>query len=253
LSNRSRTPVTLVSEESENDIRFHWSPSRSVQTLSLPEQIAEAIGNAIIRGELEPGQRIQEQNIATQFEVSRGPVRESLRILERDGMVRILPRRGAQVTLLSIDEVNDVFTIRASLIGLAARLIAERQDQMLIAELKQHAETLARLANDGNDVDRYVKSSYMLSMTMASGCGNPRLRDLIYSLAHQTVRYSRLSLSTPERRRQSAKNTKILVRNLVKGDLLQAQLSAETLVLDSRAAAIALLKASDAKKTRTSH
>jgi DNA-binding GntR family transcriptional regulator len=51
--------------------------------LSLPEQIAEAIGNAIITGSLEPGQRIQEQGIANQFEVSRGPVREALLSVNR--------------------------------------------------------------------------------------------------------------------------------------------------------------------------
>src|SRR6185295_15358913 len=72
---------------------YAWSPSPSAQTLSLPEQIAERVGNAIIRGNYEPGARIQEQALADQFHVSRGPVREALRILERDGLVRIHARR----------------------------------------------------------------------------------------------------------------------------------------------------------------
>jgi len=209
--------------------------------LSLPEQIAEAIGNAIVTGGLEPGQRIQEQGIASQFEVSRGPVREALRILERDGMVQILPRRGAQVTYLSIDEVNDIFAIRASLVRLAVRLIAEKSDPRVIAELRQRAETLTRLAESDADPNEYVKESYYLNLTMAAGCDNKRLLDLIYSLAHQTLRYSRLGLSTQERRLRSARYHHRLVRALHKGDSQLAQDTVELLIHESRDAAVKLL------------
>src|SRR5687767_11274235 len=78
--------------------------------------------------------------------VSRGPVREALRILERDGLVQINARRGAQVTQLDIDEVNDLFEVRASLIGLAARLAAERRDPQLIARMRASLERLAEVA-----------------------------------------------------------------------------------------------------------
>jgi DNA-binding GntR family transcriptional regulator len=75
-------------------------------TLSLPEQIASRLSERIVSGAYEPGQRIMEQALAQEFAVSRGPVREALRILERDGLVTILPRRGAIVTDLSVDEVK---------------------------------------------------------------------------------------------------------------------------------------------------
>jgi DNA-binding GntR family transcriptional regulator len=257
LKKQSGSSVSLVLRDREIDTKFRWSPSRSTQTLSLPEQIAEVIGNAIITGDLEPGQRIQEQGIASQFEVSRGPVREALRILERDGMVQILPRRGAQVTYLSIDEVNDIFAIRASLVRLAVRLIAENADSRLIAELKQRAETLGELARSNADADQYTKESYYLNMAMAGGCGNKRLQDLIYSLAHQTLRYSRLGLSTQERRLRSAKYTNALVRALQKGDSQLAQEAVERLIHESRDAAVKLLieqrdKAPGTRKSRGS-
>lgn len=210
--------------------------------LSLPEQIAEAIGNAIVTGALEPGQRIQEQGIAGQFEVSRGPVREALRILERDGMVQILPRRGAQVTYLSIDEVNDIFAIRASLVRLAVRLIAEKPEPGLIAELKQRAETMNELARSGSNPDEYVKESYYFNLAMAAGCGNKRLLNMIYSLAHQTLRYSRLGLSTQERRLNSAKSHGKLVRAFQKGDSQTAQETVERLIYESRDTAVRLLR-----------
>jgi DNA-binding GntR family transcriptional regulator len=94
-------------------------------TQSLPEQIASRLSERIVSGAYTPGQRIMEQNVAEEFEVSRGPVREALRLLEKDGLVMILPRRGAQVTNPSIEEVNEIFDIRAMLNGLRDRLIAE--------------------------------------------------------------------------------------------------------------------------------
>ena len=68
-------------------------------------------------------QRIMEQALAAEFAVSRGPVREALRILERDGLVTILPRRGALVSDLSIAEVKEIFDIRAMLNGLRASMV----------------------------------------------------------------------------------------------------------------------------------
>ncbi len=241
MNKKLRMSVAPPDDDLTSDARIRWSPSRSSQTLSLPEQIAEVIGNSIITGALEPGQRIQEQGIASQFEVSRGPVREALRILERDGMVRILPRRGAQVTRLSIQEINDIFAVRASLLRLAVKLIAEQPTPDLIVELKKRADRLAQLARSNAGANTYLKESYYLNLAMATGCGNERLRDMIYSLAHQTLRYSRLGLSAPERRLRSAKNTAALIRALEKGDTEAAQDAVERLILESRDAAVHLL------------
>src|SRR5262245_56256603 len=98
-------------------------------TLSLAEQIAARLSERIVTGLYPPGQRVMEQAVAAEFEVSRGPVRESLRLLEKDGLVTILPRRGALVTKLSIDEVREIFDIRAMLNGLRDRAIAEDADR----------------------------------------------------------------------------------------------------------------------------
>src|SRR5690349_19192547 len=144
---------------------FDWLPTASTRTLSLPEQIAEQVGNAIIKGFFEPGHRIQEQDLADRFAVSRGPVREALRILEKDGMVQILPRRGAQVTRLDVDEVNEIFEIRTSLFGLAARLFAKRPNEAALEQLKEGVDRLQYLVN--NKVDDYVSAVYRLNMAVA--------------------------------------------------------------------------------------
>lgn len=220
---------------------YAWSPSPAAQTLSLPEQIAERIGNAIIRGGYEPGARIQEQEVADQFQVSRGPVREALRILERDGLVQIHARRGAQVTQLNVGEVNDLFEVRISLLGLAARLAAERRDPEFMARFRASVERLAEISRNG-DADAYTSAVYRHNLLLAEGSGNHFLRNLVFSLAHQTLRYARLGLSTPKRRAQSARNWRLLLAAVQGNEPKAAQAAAEKLVRDSRDMAVKLLR-----------
>jgi DNA-binding GntR family transcriptional regulator len=227
---------------------FDWLPTASTRTLSLPEQIAEQVGNAIIKGLFEPGHRIQEQELADRFEVSRGPVREALRILEKDGMVQILPRRGAQVTRLNVDEVNDIFEIRTSLFGLAARLFAKHPNEAALGELKEGLDRLQQHATSGQ-ADEYVNGVYRMNMTVAEASGNKHLRSMMFSLAHQTLRYSRLGLSTPKRRQQSAKNWRRLYLALMHKDPYAAQQAAELLVTQSRDMAVHLLREQEDRRS----
>lgn len=220
---------------------YAWSPSPSAQTLSLPEQIAERIGNAIIRGAFEPGTRIQEQEVADRFKVSRGPVREALRILERDGLVQIHARRGAQVTQLDVDEVNDLFEIRISLLGLAARLVAERRDPDFIARMRASVERLAEVQKT-SDTDAYASAVYRHNIMLAEGSGNRFVHRMVASLSHQTLRYSRLGLSTPQRRAQSVRNWRLLLAAVQGSKPKAAQEAAEKLVRDSRDTAVKMLR-----------
>lgn len=221
-------------------IIFKWSPTRSSRTRSLPEQIAELVGNQIVTGDLMPGERIREQDLAQHFDVSRGPVREALRILEKDGLVQMEPRRGVQVTRLSIQEVSDVFEIRAGLLGVAAKMTTERHDAETIEKLVRLLERVEAVAARDN-LNEYVASVQILNLSMAEASGNRRLADMIFSLAHLTFRYSRLGLSTSERRRQSLGNWKELVKAIRRGDPEKAKAVAERLVHESRTMAVRLL------------
>ncbi len=212
-------------------------------TLSLPEQIAAQLSERITTGAYAPGRRVMEQEVSLEFSVSRGPVREALRLLERDGLVTILPRRGAQVTRLSIGEVREIFDIRASLNGLRDRQIAEGPDRArLLPALERGVERLAQLAPAPADTDEYVDTVFELNRLLNDSTPNRRLRAILASLALQTLRYSRLGLSTPQRRQQSVGNWRRLVKAVREGDGLEAQRAAEQRVLDSRDAAIAELQ-----------
>jgi DNA-binding GntR family transcriptional regulator len=212
-------------------------------TLSLPEQIAARLSERITAGAYPPGRRVMEQEVSLEFGVSRGPVREALRLLEREGLVTILPRRGAQVTRLSTNEVREIFDIRASLNGLRDRTIAESTDRgRVLPVLEEEVAALARFARDPGAGDEYVETVFRLNRFLNEACNNRRLRAILGSLALQTLRYSRLGLSTPARRLQSVGNWQRLVKAVREGDGLEAQRAAEQRVIDSRDAAIAELQ-----------
>ncbi|MBX3666394.1 MAG: GntR family transcriptional regulator [Burkholderiales bacterium] len=216
-------------------------------TQSLPEQIAARLSERIVSGAYAPGQRIMEQAVAEEFEVSRGPVREALRLLEKDGLVMILPRRGAQVTNPSIEEVNEIFDIRAMLNGLRDRLIAERPNRtQLILALEQGIAKLAETAATPGPGDDYIDIVLRLNRLLTQDAGNHRLQTILGSLAVQTVRYTRLGLSTPQRRLQSVRNWQSLLQAIREGDGDAAERIARQRVIDSRDAAVEHLRSQTA-------
>lgn len=212
-------------------------------TQSLSEQIAARLSERIVSGSYAPGQRIMEQAVAAEFEVSRGPVREALRLLEKDGLVIILPRRGAQVTNPTIEEVNEIFDIRAMLNGLRDRMIAESPQRANLLPLLEsevsHLMQAAELPDGSND---YIETVIRLNRLLTQASGSRRLQLILGSLAVQTVRYTRLGLSSPQRRQQSVRHWQNLLQAIRDGNGDRAEHIARQRVLDSRDAAVEMLR-----------
>jgi DNA-binding GntR family transcriptional regulator len=188
----------------QGDHAFGWSKSEAPQPLSLAEQIAEMVGEKILQGEFLPGQRIPEQSLSEAFRVSRGPVREALLLLEKERLIVIEPRRGASVTQLNAAEVEEIFLIRASLVGLASRLFVQKAKEAVVAELEKGIIHLIALARQDAAAEEYVRWSYALSLYIAKHAGFPRLFEMINSTARQAYRYARVSLESRERRIESS-------------------------------------------------
>ena len=110
----------------------------------LRELVFDALREAILSGTLKPGDRLMEVQLAEEMGVSRTPVREAIRKLELEGLVVMVPRKGAYVSGLSLKDAADLFEIRQSLEGLAASLAAERitdeEIKMLEDSFKQLVE-----------------------------------------------------------------------------------------------------------------
>ena len=200
-----------------------------------------------------PGERIREEALAEEFEVSRGPVRETLRILENDSVVRILPNRGAHVTQLSVKEVSDIFEVRRTLFGaMIGRLTAE-EASALAATLDADIRTLDALAQDPDGGPAYFETMFRLTRMVREACSNDRMSEILGSLARQTLRYSRLGLATPARRKKLARNWRAVQKALKSGALDVAADAAEKLIEDSCREAVRQLEAREgAGNPRTS-
>lgn len=214
-------------------------------TRSLPEQIAARLAERILSGTYAPGERIREETLAAEFAVSRGPAREALRMLEKDGLITILARRGAMVTKLTVDEVREIFEIRAVLNGLRDRSVAESEAgrKHVLPSLDAEIGKLARCARSPDGGDDYVETVLQINRILNRATPNRRLSTYLTSLEQQTARYSRLGLSTPERRKQSVQRWQRLLKAIRAGDGAAAEQIARERVLESRDAAIRLLAA----------
>ena len=206
----------------------------NLQTIvkSLPEQIAESIAASVIRGELAPGENIREQLIADAFTVSRSSVREALRILERDGVVEIRPRRGARVTKLTMAELVEVYQIRRVLFGLAALIFADARTDEDIAWLRDGLRQMKVITDKSDDAwaSRHGQCSAEMARRLMEGSGNMRLTLLLSQMSLQIARYTILGLSTPARRTQSIKNWSRLIRAIEDKDTAAAESAARDMV-----------------------
>jgi DNA-binding GntR family transcriptional regulator len=210
-----------------------FTPEALIPT--LPLQVADRIGEAVVEEQFAPGARLKEVDLATAFGVSRATVREALRILESRGLVRILPQRGAQVTLLSRRELENLFEIRAVLLGLAARDAArhhQASDQPLLRTC------IAALDAARNDAKAYARSSAQLVDCVAKLSRNDQLAEMLAEFAQRIGRYTRLGLASRERRAQSLANWRKLLRVMAAGDEQAAEDISRQLAMENRDAAL---------------
>lgn len=124
-----------------------FTPQYSV---SLVDQVTEYLTNAIIRGELKGGERLVENELQRNFGISRAPIRESFRILEKLGFVVTLPRKGTFVRKVTQKDVQDYFPVRASLEGLAARLSVPHLGSEDIKEMELAFSEMRRAIDRGS-------------------------------------------------------------------------------------------------------
>ncbi len=227
---------------------LRWLAGSKPMTWTLAQQIAAKIGDRILLGAVAPGERLREIGLAGEFRTSRGPIRDALQILAREGLVRVHPRRGAQATRLSPGEVRDLFEIRAALFSLVARRLALQRDPASLDALEHAVGRMERLV--AGDARSYAESSFRASLLSATACGNDRLRDILTSLSLQTFRYTLIGLHSPERRRQSCALWKSTLRALRAGDADRAAEIGARRVRENGAAAARRLEQPATGRTR---
>lgn len=173
-----------------------------IQPIALYQQVAERLREAIYHYRLVPGQAIDEVALCEELGISRTPLREALKVLHADGLIDLIPRRGAFVKQPDPTELDELFPVMAVLEGLAARQTAQRLTPETLAELEAMHARLEELAADG-DIDTYYDENFRFHEAIQRLSGNRWLQRLLFEL-RGVLRLSRhRQLSLPGRLQDS--------------------------------------------------
>lgn len=204
----------------------------------LAEQARERIRASILDGTLRPGERLTIEQLALEIGVSRTPVREALKALEQDGMVRLLPHRGAVVDAVAHEEVHRRYTIRAMLEGYAAELSCRANAKGIAPQLESicvELEKVARSAKPKNrDATRRMSElNQQFHGLIRDGCESRTLVRLLEGLRNP-ISYTYSHWESPERRQESLESHRAIMTAFKNDDPEAARSSMEQHILAAR-------------------
>lgn len=156
--------------------------------LPLRDIVFNTLRQAILRGELEPGQRLMEITLANKLGVSRTPIREAIRKLELEGLVTMIPRKGAVVASISEKDMRDVLEVRVTLDELAVALACKNFTEEGIEDLKK-AEAGFEAAIISHDIMKIVDADVAFHDVIYNHTNNARLIQMINNLRETMYRY----------------------------------------------------------------
>ncbi|MDX1710687.1 MAG: GntR family transcriptional regulator [Rhodovibrionaceae bacterium] len=169
--------------------------AQPIERTSIPAALSDALRRRILRGEIGEGEQLRQETIAAEYDVSRMPVREALRQLEAEGLVRFSPHKGAVVTSLSPSEIEEVFDLRALI---EPDLLRRAIPHLSAADLETAAENAKAfddaLRDAGPDVAEIGRYNWALHAALYAPAGRTRTMQFLQTLHYQAERYTRLQV-----------------------------------------------------------
>lgn len=156
--------------------------------LPLRDVVFNTLRQAILKGELEPGERLMEIQLAQNLGVSRTPVREAIRKLELEGLVIMIPRKGAEVASITEKNLRDVLEVRKALEELAAELACKRMTEEGFQELEKQLSIFAEEVK-GNDLTKIAEMDVAFHDIIYKYTFNEKLVQMLNNLREQMYRY----------------------------------------------------------------
>lgn len=196
----------------------------------VPKRVADALGSDIIFGRLEPDSRVIEEDVAERFGVSRSPVRESIRLLERDGLVVRFERRGARVSPMNRRDLDEVYACRVALEGMAAAEAALRHKPEDVVRLEACLDRLRRVYEQ-RDITAYFEGNVAFTDAVHRAAANQTLKRLLGGIGKQSLRYRFLAYrSFPELMATSVGGNRAVVEAIRSRDREAARHETETMI-----------------------
>ncbi len=209
---------------------------------TIQESVADYIRARIMAREYRPGERLVQDELAEQLGVSRTPIREALQKLSSEGYVVLSPHRGASVADFSLEELEEIYSVRIGLESYAAYLAAQRITEEELGELEAHLRKMDRV-NERGDVKQLIRLNRGFHVAIYAAARQPRLYDLIIHYLDLAERYRRIFHSLTNRAEHTVDEHQELFDALRCHDAdLATQLTREHLEQTASALVAALLK-----------
>ena len=204
--------------------------------LPLRDVVFNTLRQAILTGELKPGERLMEIHLADKLGVSRTPIREAIRKLELEGLVIMIPRRGAEVAQITEKNLKDVLEVRRALDALCAELACDRITNEEKNKLKAACHAFEE-ATKTRDAKVIAQADVALHDIIVEATGNERLIQLIHNLSEQMYRY-RFEYIKDERQHENlVQEHRVIYESIINNDKETAAKAAK-LHIDNQEASI---------------
>ncbi len=205
--------------------------------LPLRDVVFNTLRQAILTGELKPGERLMEIHLANKLGVSRTPIREAIRKLELEGLVTMIPRRGAEVAQITEKSMNDVLEVRRAMDVLCVELACERISEEALDDLKAACEQFEQMVKT-KDVKKIAKADVELHDIILQATGNSRLIQLVNNLSEQMYRYRYEYIKDFSQHERLVEEHRIIYESLVSKDKETACEAAKTHIDNQKKAII---------------
>jgi DNA-binding GntR family transcriptional regulator len=203
-------------------------------TRNTSSAATEVIRQAIIDGRLPPGRRLKEEELARELGISRTPVREALVVLHAEGLVDAAPNRGAAVRSHSVEDLDDLYQLRALLEGYSTRRAATRLSEEAIRGLRESCERFDDLLETAADMSELVKENLVFHQTILDSAGSARLAAMVRQVIELPLVYRSYIWYSPEQQRISAHYHWQITRALEARDAERAELVMKEHIFEAR-------------------
>jgi DNA-binding GntR family transcriptional regulator len=204
-----------------------------VRTQSLSSLVAREIERMILSGALAAGERLNEQLLATRLGVSRGPVREAVRGLERSGLVVGVRNQGSYVRQVSAAEALEIYDLRAAITGMACARLAENASAEQVVALRDLVKRMDAARQADNPPAYYAANLEFHEALLGFGAG-PRMRRLYEELGNELHLFRRRALVPPDNMRESNAEHIAILRAIAAGDAVAARAAGEAHIIGGK-------------------
>jgi DNA-binding GntR family transcriptional regulator len=197
-----------------------------MEIMTVTNSVVEYLRKQIITGELAANQRINETDLAAELKISRPPIREALRILENEHLVVNVPRKGTNVTKISIEDLNDIYQAREMLECYAIDLLKTKNIRILpnvIASVESASKLSIPSQNDREAVFKYLKAFVDFHIKLIESAGNNWVIHFYNSISSHLARYQFIYLYIPSSVRRSIEEHNQLIELIKDGNYGKAK------------------------------